>query len=161
MPGGLLASEDGPWSSDTVSLTYANRLRTGLTLLQPTSTWTNRFTWDAAVRLASVVSPAGTFTYNYNVGQSVSPASLVQSLSLPGGNYITNIYDPLARLAGTWLKKSDNTILDSATYGYNAGNQRTWFTNAAGTYVGFAYDNIGQLKVADSSVNTEDRKSVV
>ena len=35
--GGLLASEDGPWSSDTVSLYYVNRSRTNLTLLQPTA----------------------------------------------------------------------------------------------------------------------------
>jgi RHS repeat-associated protein len=63
----------------------------------------------------------------------------------------------VARLTGTWLKNSGNTILDSATYGYNAGNQRTTFTNAAGTYVAYTYDAIGQLKVADSSVNTEDR----
>ncbi|MEJ0089792.1 MAG: hypothetical protein WDM80_08625 [Limisphaerales bacterium] len=31
------------------------------------------------------------------------------------------------------------------------------FTNATGTYVNFRYDSIGQLKVADSTVNTEDR----
>ena len=63
--GGSLASEDGPWSSDTVSLYYADRSRTNLTLLQPTGTWTNRFTWDAALRLATVSSPAGTFTSSH------------------------------------------------------------------------------------------------
>ncbi len=63
----------------------------------------------------------------------------------------------MARLSGTYLKNSGNTTLDSASYGYNQAGQRTSFTNAAGTYVNYSYDNIGQLKVADSSVNTEDR----
>ena len=36
-------------------------------------------------------------------------------------------------------------------------NQRTAFTNAAGTYVLYSYDSIGQLKVATSSVSTENR----
>jgi YD repeat-containing protein len=55
------------------------------------------------------------------------------------------------------LKNSDHTTLDSALYGYNAGNQRTTFTNAAGTYVQCTYDPIGQLKVADSATASEDR----
>jgi RHS repeat-associated protein len=50
-----------------------------------------------------------------------------------------------------------HTALDSAIYGYNTANQRTAFTNAAGAYYLYYYDNIGQLKIADSSVNTEDR----
>ena len=32
---GRLLTEDGPWSSDTVTNTYANRLRTGLNLASP------------------------------------------------------------------------------------------------------------------------------
>ena len=50
----------------TVTNTYNNaRLRSGLVLQQPTGTWTNGFTWDAAHRLSTVSSPAGTFTYTY------------------------------------------------------------------------------------------------
>src|SRR5438034_190128 len=70
---------------------------------------------------------------------------------------ITNDYDSVARQLGTWLKTSTGTALDSATYGYNAANQRTAFTNAAGTYYQYTYDNISQLKIADSPANTEDR----
>src|SRR5439155_21703157 len=62
--GGLLHTEDGPWANDTVTYTYNNaRLRSGLSLQQPTGTWTNGFGWDAAHRLSSVSSPAGTFSY--------------------------------------------------------------------------------------------------
>ena len=50
--------------------------------------------------------------------------------------------------------------LDSAAYGYNTANQRTTFSNAAGTYYLYNYDNIGQLTNADSSTNSEDRSYV-
>jgi len=43
----FLASQDGPWDSDRVSYTYANRLRSGLSLLQPNaSALTQRFESD-------------------------------------------------------------------------------------------------------------------
>ena len=63
--GGLLYTEDGPFTSDTVTNTYINRLRTTLSLQQPTGAWTNRFGWDAAKRLTNVTSQAGSFTNLY------------------------------------------------------------------------------------------------
>ena len=153
--GNQLLSEDGPFASDTVTNTYVNRLRTGLSLQQPTGLWTNKFVYDAAGRLTNVVSPAG--SHGYMLGGSGAGSPLIKKLLLPNTSYITNTYGAVARLTGTFLNNSGNTVLDSSTYGYNAANQRTTFTNAAGTYVGYTYDKIGQLKVADSSVNGEDR----
>ena len=150
---GQLWTEDGPWANDTVTNTYNNRLRTGLSLAQPTGSWTNAFNYDGAKRLTNFTSQAGAFDYTL-VGQA---SRLSQKISLPNSSYITNTYDTVARLTGTWLKTSTNGTLDSATYGYNLANQRTTFTNAAGTFLGYTYDKIGQLKVADSSVNSEDR----
>jgi YD repeat-containing protein len=155
--GGQLWTEDGPFASDTVTSTYQYRLRVGLSLQQPTGAWTNGFSYGPTRRLSGVIMPTGVFGYDYSLNGVAQPGSLVRHLSLPNGSYITNTYDAVARLTGTWLKQSDNTVLDSAAYGNNAGNQRTTFTNAAGVYVGYGYDNIGQLTVADSSVNTEDR----
>src|SRR5436309_2955960 len=40
---------------------------------------------------------------------------------------------------------------------YNVGNQRTNTTRTDSSTVAFTYDNIGQLKIANSSVNSEDR----
>ena len=155
--GGQLWTEDGPFASDTVTNSYSNRSRVGLSLQQPTGVWTNGFGYDVTRRLVSVTSPAGAFGYGFSVNGATLPGSLLRGVSLPNSAYITNTYDAEAHLTGTWLKKSDGTVLDAATYGYNAGNQRTTFTNAAGTRLAYTYDNIGQLKVADSSVNTEDR----
>jgi RHS repeat-associated protein len=152
--GGLLASEDGPFGSDMVTNFYANRLRAGLSLTQPAGAWTNGFLYDAADRLTNVISPAGTFAYYYPPGL---PSSLVQELVLPNTSYIANGYDVNARLTATVLYNSANATLDSSLYGYNVGNQRVAFTNAAGTDVSYAYDPIGQLTVASSTVSSEDR----
>jgi len=153
--GGLLNTEDGPWASDTVSYTYNNaRLRSGLSLQQPTGTWTNGFTYDAAHRLSTASSPAGTFTYTYKVGQA---SSLPIKLSLPNSSYITNTYDNVARLSGTYLDNSSNTVLDKSEYLYNTNNQRIRLTRTDASYYTNDYDNIGQLVWADSTVASEDR----
>ena len=63
------------------------RMRTGLLLQQPTGTWTNGYTWDAAHRPSTETSPAGTFTYNYIEGEGVSPgySSIADCRLLTGG----------------------------------------------------------------------------
>ena len=78
--GSLPWTADGPWASDTVTNCHNTaRMRSGLGLEQPGGTyWTNGFTYDAAHRLATVISPAGTFAYTYtydNIGQLKSALS--------------------------------------------------------------------------------------
>jgi RHS repeat-associated protein len=153
--GGQLWTEDSPWSSDTVTNSYSNRLRTGLSLAQPTGSWTNGFDYDAAKRLTNVTSQAGSFTYALGGASYASP--LPKKIALPNTAYITNTYDTVARLTGTWLKNSTNGTLDSYTYVYNPANQRTNLTRTDASTYDFSYDPIGQLKVANSSVNAEDR----
>jgi RHS repeat-associated protein len=151
--GGQLFTEDGPFASDTVTNSYSQRMRTSLGLQQPAGAWTNGFIYDAAGRLTNVTSQAGSFAYLFYSGIQNLPAGI----RLPNTSYITNYYDSVARLTQTLLNNSANTTLDAAKYGYNQASQRTAFTNAVGTNVLYYYDNIGQLKVADSSDNTEDR----
>ena len=160
---GQLLTEDGPFTSDTVTNTYLNRRRIALAvqgvsiLGEPFAAWTNGFGWDSAGRLTSVTSPAGAFAYSYRAVRSGFSGRLVQQLSLPGGAYITNTFDPVARLLSTVLDDSGGSTLDAALYGYNSGNQRTAYTNATGTNVLYTYDPIGQLKVATSAASSEDR----
>jgi RHS repeat-associated protein len=151
--GGFLYTEDGPFASDTVTNLYSNRLRVGLGLQQPTGYWTNGFGYDDAKRLTNVTSSAGAFAYFYDATRLRLPGGI----ALPNRSYITNFYDENARLLSTTLYNSSGTALDAADYGYNFGNQRTTFTNAAGTNVQYSYDRIGQLKVATSSVSAENR----
>ncbi|MGD1089603.1 MAG: hypothetical protein ABR955_12910, partial [Verrucomicrobiota bacterium] len=121
-PVGQLLSENGPWTNDTVSYTYTNRLRTGLSLLQPnTSPWTESYGYDSSRRLTSLTSAAGTFGYTY------SPVQMerVVGLSLGDGANIANTYDSVARLTGTYLHDSGGSLLDQYAYGYNLAGQRT------------------------------------
>ena len=156
--GGQLWTEDGPWSSDTVTNSYSNRLRTGLSLAQPTGSWTNSFGYDAAKRLTSVTSPAGAFTYTLGAASAASP--LPKKLAQPNTSYITVTYDAVARLRGTYLKTSGNVLTNKHEYAYNLANQRINSTNLAGTYYTNTYDAIGQLTWNDSSVANEDRRYV-
>ena len=150
---GQLLSEDGPWASDTVTYTYANRQRATLTLSQLTGSWTNGYTYDSANRLTGVTSPAGSFGYSYQLPTRIS------QLTLLGGNFITNSYDNMARLLSTTLKNSGGTVLNSHAYQLNKGNQRTnqtrisqVFSNnlllSATNSVAYTYDAIGELKTA-------------
>jgi RHS repeat-associated protein len=150
---GELISEDGPWDNDTITYTYNNRLRSSLTLLHPYSqAWAQTYAYDNASRLTNTTSSAGAFNYSYaNPGGSSASSRLVSKLLLPNGAYITNTYDAHARLTGTFLKDSGNSILNSHSYGYNAGHQRISMTNFAGNYWSYTYDNSGQLKTATGS----------
>jgi hypothetical protein len=145
-PVGQLLSENGPWTNDTVSYTYANRLRMGLSLLQPnTSPWTESYGYDSSRRLTSLTSAAGTFGYTY------SPVQMerVVGLSVGDGANIANTYDSVARLTGTYLHDSGGSLLDQYAYGYNLAGQRTNVVRTAGDHVQYAYDNIGELTTAN------------
>jgi RHS repeat-associated protein len=144
---GQLLNEDGPWANDTVSYTYNNRLRTGLSLQAPNaSAWTLGYGYDLARRLKSVNSPAGMF--NYTLGGASAASSLIKKLLLPNGAYITNSYDSVARLLSTALANGGGTNLDSYGYGYNLAGQRTNVVRTAGDSVNYTYDNMGELKTA-------------
>jgi RHS repeat-associated protein len=141
---GLLASENGPWADDTVSYAYSNGQRQSLTLLQPNaSAWVESYGYDGGRRLTSVTSAAGTFGYTY-----AGPGSLVTNLALPGSWAITNQYDSVGRLTGTWLRGPSGVATNEHLYTYNAGSQRTRQTRFARDYVDYTYDAAGQLKTA-------------
>src|ERR1051326_7995528 len=145
---GQLLSEDGPWNDDTVSYSYANRRRTGLSVLAPNSSpWAQSYAYDAANRLTNIVTPAGAFGYAYD------PISnqMVQALTLPNGAAITNAFDANARLLATVLISSGLSTLNSHSYQLNQAGQRIQQMRTAGNYVNYTYDNIGQLKTAQGA----------
>ena len=150
---GQLLTEDGPFASDTVTNTYANRQRVALALAQPTGFWTNGFIYDPAKRLTNVTISAGSFSYQYDSAAQ----RLISKLTLPNTSVITNGYDANARLLNTSLNNSSGTPLDTYTYVYDPANERTNVTRTDSSTVAFKYDHIGQLTNADSSVNSEDR----
>jgi RHS repeat-associated protein len=151
---GQLLAEGGLWPNDTVSYSYNNRLRSGLSVAQPNADfWTQTYGYDNARRLTNTTSPAGAFGYAYDGTRNLR----VSALALPNGASITNAYDSNARLLATVLINSGNSILNSHSYTYNVGNQRTQQTFTAGNYDNYTYDNIGQLATAfgKESVGTD------
>jgi len=148
---GLLLTEDGPWASDTVTLSYATDLRYSLTLQHPTSaSWTEMYSFDFVRRLQTLSSPAGNFTYNYPPPNSATPTAngLWNNLTFPNTTYRTNTYDPLARLQETDLDNSAGNWITRWFNSYNAGDQRTSTTRSddnGKTTRTFLYDRIGQL----------------
>jgi RHS repeat-associated protein len=145
---GRLKTENGPWASDVLTIVLnSDRQRTNISMTQPSGTLNESFTYDAARRLQSVVSPAGTFTYQYHTGLASigTPASLIQKISLPNNAYITNLFDTVARLTSTALKTSSDATLNSHAYTYNTGNERTNQTRTDGSFVNYTYDHLGQL----------------
>ena len=149
---GLLDSEDGPWSDDTISYGYnTGRLRTSLTLQEPNaSSWVQSYLYDSVRRLTNVASPAGSFGYEFapGVGSATTASTLIKKLSLPGGSYATNDFDSVARLLGTKLKNSAHIVLNSHDYLYNVGGERTKQTFKDLNYLDHTYDTLGQLKTA-------------
>jgi RHS repeat-associated protein len=150
LAGGLLGSETGPnlsaFASDTITYTYTNRLRAALVLTQPAGAWTNLYTYDAAGRLSTLKSPAGTFTYDYK-----GPGLLYTNLAIPNTSYISNNFDNVARLTGTYLATNTGNVINSHGYTYNVGGQRTVQTRTDGSTVTYTYDPVGQLKTAHGS----------
>ncbi len=102
------------------------------------------FIYDAAKRLTIVTSQAGSF--NYTLGATAPASPLIKKLALPNTSYLTNNYDTVARLLFTKLNNSSHTTLNSHTYAYNPGNQRTQQVFSAGSTYNYTHDKIGQLK---------------
>ena len=152
---GAPLTEDGPWTSTTDLLTYAYdtaRRRTGATLSQPGGgTFATTYWFDVAGRMNSVISPAGATTYGYlsaSYGGNNYAADRRTLIDLPGTFQIDqNFTDPLKRLMSTALKNVA-TVVNSHSYVYNNGSQRTKQTLTDSSYVDYAYDNLGQLDTA-------------
>jgi RHS repeat-associated protein len=152
-----------------VTLGYTSRLRTSLTLAQPTiGNWTHSYTWDNARRLDTVTGSSGSFDYDYIAAATSGDyaSRLVKKLTVPttsAGPNITNLWDTTGRLTETKLVNGGTTFNRHA-YVLNAAHQRTKQTRPDSTYVDYTYDDAGQLNTAlsyysgGSSITTEQLK---
>jgi RHS repeat-associated protein len=143
-PAGQLESESNAWA--VVSYTYAQGLRTAMTLSQSGTNWTQSYGYDASWRMTNIVSPAGAFGYIF--GGASSASALIKRLTLPNGAYITNRFDELARLQETALANHWGHVLDGYTYQFDPLGLRTNITRNLGltsSSASIGYDNIGQI----------------
>src|SRR5665213_3724755 len=145
---GQLASETGPWASNTIAYSYSQERRTALNLQQPGGTnWAQSYGYDLAARLDAVTSPVGTFSYSYDhgLGGVATSSRLIDKLALPTGAFITNTFDSNGRMTGTYLYNPSLTDLDSMVYTNNVGNQRIAAVRNSENYATYTYDPSGQL----------------
>ena len=148
--GGQMMSEDGPWSDDAVSFSYNKRLRQSMTIAAPNaSPWLVTYQYDAGRRLTNVVSGAGAFGYQYHPGIGGGYDSpLWQTLTFPGGAYVSRAFDSAGRVQSTSLLNSTGGVLDSHSYGFDAAGRATNHVRFDNSSVAYTYDNAGQLKTA-------------
>lgn len=149
--GGSVATEDGPWPSDTITY-YTNSagLRSGMSVQQPTGSFTNGYSYDSAGRLSSITSHSGSYVYDYypTNGGFTTATRLIRKLTLPQSAYITNSFDNNGRQTRTRLMTSTDGQLNDHEYVYNVSNQRTRQTYTDDSYVTYTYDDAGQLRTA-------------
>jgi len=144
-PAGQLQSESGPWANDSLTYTYAQGLRTALTLAQTTGNWLQTYGFDTTWRMTNTVSPAGAFVYSYNFQPG---SSLITGIHFPNWANVTNGFDSLGRLRQTVLNNYWGHPLDSYTYTPDALGLRTNIVRNLGlasSTVNAGFDNIGQL----------------
>ena len=149
---GQLLTEDGPFTSDTVTSTYSNRRRIALSLQQPTGSWTNGFGWDLAGRLTNVTSAAGAFAYNE---LTAAPSRTYSSYDANGnptaatvsGAPVSLTYDDENRLLSLTVSG-----FGSSTYTYDGlGRLRT--RTDSGGQTRYVYDGMRVIQERDSSNN--------
>jgi RHS repeat-associated protein len=133
-----LASEDGPWTGDTVSYGYSGPNLTSLAV----GSWSQTITRDGALRPHSITSPAGTFTYGYN-----GAGRRLASLQFPGGT-TTFTYDAIGEPKTIQVKNSAQTLLDYHGYDYDLDGLVTNVTRLNSVNAAYGYDPIGQLVTA-------------
>ena len=142
-PGNQLASEQGPWESDTVSYSYNQRFLTSLNLTQPSaSPWSVAYTYNTRQQLNTVTSPAGTFTYEFYGVVYDWPYFIL----LPtNGMTIYYYLDGLARLTNTTLYAGSGNVINTHGYGFDNASRRNEQSFTYGNYINYSNDNIGQL----------------
>ena len=142
---GQLATETGPWASNTLSYTYNQGHRASLSLNSQIPTINQTYGYDSAWRLQSLASLAGTFNYGYT---PASASGLVRTIGLPNAASIVENYDSLARLNYTGLLNYWGHPLDGYAYISDSWGLRTNITRQLGLSTNIVtsfFDGIGQL----------------
>jgi RHS repeat-associated protein len=117
------------------------------------------YDYDNSGRLASVTSPAGTFSYTYTPG-----SSLIASVTGPA-HTVTNTWEPNRDVLDVKENRipSTTTPISRFDYGVNSIGQRTGVETSGTAFPSqpadwtWAYDALGQVISADSPKNDNDR----
>jgi len=132
-----VVSENGPYSSDTITYAYNDAKRlSGIVFFG----YTNAIEYDAIGRIASVTGREGTNSYAY-----MANGALPVTLQRANGTDAIYAYDSLMRLTNLVNRFSDQSILSSFAYTYNNADLRIALGREDGHRMDYGYDPIGQL----------------
>jgi len=154
---GQLTNAGGLWPSDTVSYTYANRLRTGLSLASPVGVaWSQCYTYDAAGNLNARTNNALVQTFGVNTLNELTASTNSGRLTVAGSTTITAtnvtvntsnalLYadDSFASTNQPWAAGA-NTYLATARDAYGNSNSSSVTVTLANTNL-YSYDLNGNL----------------
>jgi RHS repeat-associated protein len=140
---------DGPWASDTITLSYdALGRATGRSINNSGSAI---LVYDDYGRPQTTTNPLGTFTYSYPNAVSTLLASITAT-SGPNTNfsYLDAAHDQ--RLSEIWHQDQASQTISKFDYEYDVLGQITKWAQQTGTSAAqaydFRYDPVGQLKSA-------------
>ncbi len=136
---------------DTLTLKYGYDAASNLTSMTDPQNVATSYAYDTLNRLATLTYPANT-----NYGFTYDALSRRTKLTRPNGVTSNYQYDPLSRLLSV-LHQAGSTVLDGATYIYDATGNRTSKTdNRTNVTSSFSYDPLHELtQVLQGPVTTE------
>ncbi|MBN2207715.1 MAG: RHS repeat protein, partial [Candidatus Coatesbacteria bacterium] len=102
------------------------------------------YSYDDLLRLASIVYPTGgTVGFDY-----ATSSSLRTKITLPNGAYTDFGYDLNGQVTSAASRKSDETLLESHSYDYDAVGRLTSIEDQDANETSLAYDSVGRLTYA-------------
>ncbi|MFA7060096.1 MAG: RHS repeat-associated core domain-containing protein [Pedobacter sp.] len=107
------------------------------------------YIYDTSNRLWKVTDPNGTTTYDYD-----NNSNHVTRKTLPNGVYTSYTYDTAKRITDVINKKSDNSVISSHHYVFDANGNRTQSvdtTSAGAKTTNYTYDKLNRLTNATCS----------
>ena len=145
---GDILTEDGPFTDDTVTYTYASGRKSGMAF----SDLETSYAYDPMSRVSGVTASNGEapaqalalsgvegFAYTF-----LARSNKVAGVTLNGGPSVAHSFDDLGRLTQK-TNTFGQTTVSSYQYQLNDADQRVLATFADGKYTAYSYDAAGQL----------------
>jgi RHS repeat-associated protein len=105
------------------------------------------YLYDSASRLSTITQGSRTATQTYHPTRGYPEAVSITNSAVPRLT-ATRTLDNLGRITSVSTLNSQLSTFSSATYDYNAANQRIKATREDGAYWTYAYDSLGQVTSA-------------
>jgi RHS repeat-associated protein len=142
-PGGNLWKEILPWASHAITHTYhpsVPRLRTGLTVQQPTGNWSQSFGYDAGWNMATHTVNGSPTTYTINDRNQVTGIGASETAGFDANGNLTWRYNSAGPNGLTYIYDDENRLIEMRTDTDYTPLDYRWKTE-------WIYDGLGRVRV--------------